>query len=69
MEIDHEKNFVLCDATLLMGRAGIGPNDGRTGECPQEHGKRHDPEHGLRPEELQSAPANQQINVKRLVPI
>ena len=40
---------------------GIDADDRRTGERRQEHRQRHHPEHGLRPEELQPAQANQQV--------
>src|SRR5207245_5546201 len=65
-ETGHEKDIAVCNATRFLARAGIHPNHGRTGERRQEHGKRHHPEHGLRPKELQSAQANQYIHDQAL---
>jgi hypothetical protein len=60
-EVDQSLRYV--------GRAGVEPNHGRTGQRRQEHRKRHYPEHGLRPKSYSPLKQINKSNVKRLVPI
>ena len=56
-----KKMLLLATVLGLMARARPGPDDGRAAQRRQEHRQRAQPQHGLRPQELQPAQADQQI--------
>src|SRR5260221_13723486 len=56
---DHEKNTDGIAVFLL--RARLGPDRRRAAQRREEHGKPHHLRHGLRPEDVQPAQGNQQV--------
>ncbi|RPH54680.1 MAG: hypothetical protein EHM89_18265, partial [Acidobacteria bacterium] len=50
-----------ADSAVGLDPARTGADDRRAGQRREEHGKRHHAEHGVRPQELQCAQANQQV--------